>query len=165
MILGQTCKSIVVANQATVASNATASYGPFDITGFGHVVFKAIHPPAQATNSSAKWGNLAILVGDTTAFTSATAVAGLSGVTTTTASTSQFVLGVHNDTSYGSITRMTLSNNKHKYAFIQAQPAASTLYTPITFIVDAFHGAQAPNSASEAGCAAVAASVSNASGV
>jgi hypothetical protein len=161
MILGQTCKSIVVQGQATVASNATASYGPFDISGYGHVVFRASFPPAAATNSSAKWGALSVLVGDTTDYTSATAVAGLVGVTTSTASTSQFVLGVYNNTSYGSITRLTLSNNKHKYAFINAQPAASTVYTPMSFQADCYHAAQAPNTATEAGCVNIASSVSN----
>lgn len=161
MILGQICKSITIQQQATIASNATASYGPFDISGYGHVVFRASHPPALATNSSAKWGALAVYVGDTTDFTSATAVSGLVGVTTSTASTSQFVLGVHNNTTYASITRLALSNNKHKYAFLQVQPAAATNYTPITLTADCYHAAQAPNSATEAGCVNIVSSVSN----
>ncbi len=155
-----TCKSIAVAGEATIATNATASYGPFDISGYGHVVISAIHPPAVATNSSAKWAALAVYVGDTTDYTSATAVNGLVGTTNSTASTSQFVLGVHNNTTYASITKLSISNNKHKYAFVQAQPAGATNYRRVDLVCEAFHTAQAPSSASEAGCAAVASSVS-----
>lgn len=156
MILGNLAKSVVVAGEATVLTNATASYGPFDISGCGHVVIKAIHPPAVATNSSAKWQALAVYVGDTTNFTSATAVVGLVGTTEATASTSQFFLGVHNDTSYASITRLSIGSNRAKYAFVQANPPGATSYRRVAIVCDGYHSGQAPNTASEAGCAAVA---------
>jgi hypothetical protein len=161
MILGMTCKNIGVAGLATVATDATASYGPFDISGYGHVVISALHPPATATNADVKWAGLSVLVGDTTTYANATAVSGLVGVTTSTASTSQFVLGVHNNTTYASITKLSISNNKHKFAFVNATPPATTNYRRVDILVEAFHAAQAPNSASEAGCAAIASSVSN----
>lgn len=154
MILGQLSKSIAVLAQATVATNATASAGPFDVSGYEQVILRAIHPPAAATNSSAKWAVLEVALGDTTDYTSATAVSGLSGTTNSTASTSQFVLGVHNSTSYASVTRLSVSGNRHKYAFIKYQTPGATNYNVPAFVVDAFSGGQAPSSATEANVAA-----------
>lgn len=156
MILGQMCKSIAVLAQATVATNATASAGPFDLQGFGAAVVKAVHPPAAATNSSAKWAALDVRVGDTTTYSAATVVPGLSGTTNSTASTSQFVLGVHNDTSYASVTRMSVDALRHRYVFVTYQTPGATNYNVPAFVVDGYHAAQSPSSASEAGCAAFA---------
>ena len=156
MVLGTLSKSIVVTPSATVATNATASAGPFDIAGFDSVQIKCIHAAATNSSASAKWAVLDVLVGDSTAFTSATAVNGLVGTTNSTASTSQFVLGVHNNTSYGSITRLNVHKNKHAYAYIRYQPPATTNYRLPVFVVDAFNSAQSPNSASESGAAATA---------
>lgn len=153
MILGQLSKSLAVLAQATVATNATATAGPFDIGGYEQVILRAIHPPAAATNSSAKWAALEVALGDTTDYTSATAVSGLSG-TTGTASTSQFALGVHNSTSYASVTRLSVSGNRHKYAFIKYQTPGATNYNVPAFVVDAFSAGQAPSSATEANVAA-----------
>lgn len=153
MILGQLSKSIAVQAIATVDSAATASAGPFDISGYEQVVFRALHAAAVATNSSAKWAALEVALGDTTTYSEATAVPGLSG-TTGTASTSQFALGVHNSTSYASVTRLSVSGNRHKYAFIKYQVPATTNYRNPAFIVDAFNGGQAPSSATEANVAA-----------
>lgn len=153
MILGQLSKSIAVLAQATVATNATASAGPFDVSGYEQVIIRAIHPPAAATNSSAKWAALEVALGDTTDYTSATAVSGLSG-TTGTASTSQFALGVHNSTSYASVTRLSVSGNRHKYAFVKYQTPGATNYNVPAFVVDAVNGGQAPSSATEANVAA-----------
>lgn len=153
MILGQLSKAYAVNTVATVATNATASVGPFDVSGYEQVIVRAIHPAANATNSSAKWAALEVLLGDTTTFSEATAVPGLSG-TTGTASTSQFALGVWNNTSVSSVTRLSVSGNRHKYAFVKYQPPATTNYTAPAFVVDAFNGGQAPSSATEAGVAA-----------
>jgi hypothetical protein len=153
MILGQLSKSFAVNTIATVATNATASVGPFDVGGYEQLIFRAIHPAATATNASAKWAALEVLLGDTTDLTSATAVSGLSG-TTGTASTSQFALGVWNNTSVSSVTRLSVSGNRHKYAFIKYQPPAGASYTAPAFVVDAFNGGQAANSATEANVAA-----------
>jgi len=161
MILGQMSKVITVLAQATVATNATASVGPFDVGGYGCVVAKAIHPPAAATNSSAKWAALQLLVGDTTTFSEATAVNGLVGTTNTTASTSQFVLGVHNNTSYASNTRLSLDGNRHRYVFLSYQTPGATNYNVPAFVVEAYSAAQGISSASEAGCAAIASSGGN----
>lgn len=154
MILGQMSKGIAVLAQATVATNATAIAGPFDMQGFGHVVINAIHPPAAATNSSAKWQVLEVYVGNSTTFSEATAVNGLVGTTNSTASTSQFVLGVHNDTSYASITRLSIGGMRHRYVFVKHQVPGATNYNVPCFIVNGFHKDHAPSSASEAGLAA-----------
>lgn len=161
MILGQMSKVFAVVAQATVATNATASVGPFDISSFGAVIVEAIHNPAAATNSSAKWAALSVLVGDTTTYSEATAVNGLVGTTNTTASTSQFVLGVHNDTSLSGVTRMSLNGNRNKYLFINRQVPGATNYNVPAFVVQGFHGPQAPSSASEAGLSAWASSGGN----
>lgn len=153
MILGQLSKSLAVLAQATVATNATATAGPFDVGGYEQVILRAIHPPAAATNSSAKWAALEVSLGDTTTYSEATAVSGLSG-TTGTASTSQFALGVHNSTSYASVTRLSVSGNRHKYAFIKYQTPGATNYNVPAFVVDAFSAGQAPTTATEANVAA-----------
>ena len=156
MVLGTLSKSIVVTPSATVATNATASAGPFDIAGFDSVQIKCIHQAATNSSASAKWATLDVLVGDSTTFASATAVNGLVGTTNSTASTSQFVLGVHNNTSFGSVTRLNVHKNKHAYAFVRYQTPATTNYNLPVFVVDAFNAAQSPNSASESGAAATA---------
>jgi hypothetical protein len=156
MVLGTLSKSIVVTPSATVATNATASAGPFDIAGFDSVQIKCIHQAATNSSASAKWAELEVRVGDSTTYSSATAVNGLVGTTNSTASTSQFVLGVHNNTSFGSVTRLNLHKNKHAYAFVRYQVPATTNYNLPVFVVDAFNAAQAPNSASESGAAAIA---------
>jgi hypothetical protein len=156
MVLGTLSKSIVVGPSATVATNATASVGPFDIAGFDSVQFKCIHAAATNSSASAKWAALDVLVSDSSNFTAATAVNGLVGTTNPTASTSQFVLGVHNNTSFASVTRLNLHKNKHAYAFVRYQVPATTNYNQPVFVVDAFNAAQAPNSASESGAAATA---------
>jgi len=151
MILGQMSKAFSSNSQATVATNATASVGPFDIRGFGVVIASAIANPAVATNSSAKWAALDIRLGDTTSYTNATAVNGLVGTTNATASTSQFVLGVHNDTSFAGITRASIADNRHAYLFITYQTAGATNYNSPAFFVNAWHGPQTPDTATEAG--------------
>jgi len=156
MILGMMSKGIAALAQATVATNATASVGPFDMQGYDHVTIDAIHNPAAATDSSAKWAALSVLVGDTTTYSEATTVPGLSGTTNATASTSQFVLGVHNDTSFASITRMSIAGLRHRYVFINRQVPGATNYNVPAFVVNGYHAAQAPSSASEANCAAIA---------
>jgi len=156
MVLGTLSKSIVVNPLATVATNATASAGPFDIAGFDSVQIKCIHQAATATNASVKWAALDVRVGNSTTYANATAVNGLVGTTNSTASTSQFVLGVHNNTSFGSVTRLNLHKNKHAYAFITYQTPATTNYNIPAFVVDAFSPAQTPNTASESGAAAIA---------
>lgn len=153
MILGQLSKTIATA-PASAATNATASAGPFDVQGFDSINIKCIHPAATATNASAKWSAIEVLGGDTTTFASATAVSGLVGTTNSTASTSQFVLGVWNDTSFASVTKLNVSGNKHRYYFVKWQ--APTSYNTVSFVVDAFNGAQTPNTAAEAGAAAIA---------
>lgn len=150
MILGMMSKGIASLAQATVATNATASVGPFDMQGFDHVTIDAIHPPAAATDSSAKWAVLDVLAGDTTTFSEATVVPGLSGTTNATASTSQFVLGVHNDTSFASITRMSIAGLRHRYVFVRRQVPGATNYNVPAFVVNGYHAAQAPSSATEA---------------
>lgn len=154
MVLGQLSKSIAVQAIATVDSAATASAGPFDISGYEQVVFRAIHAAAVATNSSAKWVVLEVALGDTTTYSEATAVSGLSGTTNTTASTSQFILGAHNSTSYASVTRLSVSGNRHKYGFVKYHVPATTNYRNPAFVVDAFNGGHAPSSATDANVAA-----------
>lgn len=154
MILGMMSKGIAALAQATVATNATASVGPFDMQGFAHAVVQVIHPPAAATNSSAKWAALDVLVGDTTDFTNATVVPGLSGTTNATASTSQFVLGVHNDTTYAGLTLLAVSNLRHRYVFIRRQVPGATNYNVPAFVVSGWHGLYDPSSAAEAGASA-----------
>lgn len=156
MILGLMSKGIAALAQATVATNATASVGPFDMQGFGHCTIDAIHNPAAATDSSAKWAALDVLVGDTTTFSEATVVPGLSGTTNSTASASQFVLGVHNDTTYAAITRLAITGLRHRYVFIRRQVPGATNYNVPAFIVNGYHRTEAPSSASEANVGALA---------
>jgi hypothetical protein len=153
MILGQLSKTIALPAVSS-ATNGTASVGPFDVQGFDSINLKVLAAVASATNASAKWSALDVLCGDSTAFTAATVVPGLSGTTNSTASTSQFVLGVWNDTSVSSCTKLNVSGNKHRYYFVRFTGA--TGYNTATVVVDAFNGAQTPNTAAEAGAASIA---------
>lgn len=152
MILGMLSKTVTMV--ASCATDATASVGPFDVTGCGQVRLAVHHAKATNSSASAKWATLDILCGDTTAFTSATAVNGLVGTTNSTASTSQFVLGVWNNTNNSSVTKLSVANNKHPYYFVRF--SHGTGYNTATVVVDGFNAGQAPNTASESGAAAIA---------
>lgn len=152
MILGQLSKTIAT-TAASNATDATASVGPFDVQGFGSINIKCVLPKATAAGTS-KWSALEVLAGDTIAFTSATAVSGLSGTTNSTAAASQFIIGGWTDTSFANVTKLNVDGNKHRYYFVKWQ--GPTNYNTAYFVVDAFNGAQTPNTAAEAGAAAIA---------
>lgn len=160
MILGQICKSISTA-PASVATDATASAGPFDVQGFGHVVLKAVLPAATSTTvTTDKWASLGVYASDTTTFSTNTPVVGLIGATAT--GTSVFLLGTgHQNTSFASVTRLSVSDVRHRYLFVQWSAAA---YNTASFHVDAYHAAQAPNTAAEAGLSAIGFGVVGGSG-
>jgi hypothetical protein len=163
MILGQICKSISTA-PASVATNGTASAGPFEVGGFGQVVLKGVLPRATSTTvTDDKWASFGVYAADTTTFATTIPVVGLIGATAT--GTSVFLLGTgHQDTSFGGVTDVSVDGNRHKYLFVQ-WGVASTSYNTATFHVDAYQAAQAPSSAAESGCNAIGSGVVGGSGI
>lgn len=99
----QNCKYVAFQGPTTVATNATSS-AYVDTFGFKYAALLVIAEPATATNSDAKYTSLRVLHGAVTNISSGTAVATLTGTTESTATTSQFVIGTHNNTLVGSVT-------------------------------------------------------------
>lgn len=158
MILGAISKVLPILAAQTAATNATAS-ARCDLGTLqpGQVVVQVYHTPATATNSSAKFGALDVRIGNTTTYSEATAVSGLSGTTNSTAGSTQFVIPVHNNTSDAQCIRLSVNRpgDRGRYLFITFQAAAS--HQTIWAEAQAFNLAQAPNSASEMGVGAYAA--------
>lgn len=112
----------------TIATNATASAAVvLDTLGWDRADILIGLPVATATNSSAKFAALQVTAGDTTAYTSSTAVAGLVGTTNSTAATNQFVIAAQNDTSNPQVTRLVVDKGytPERYLFVVWQGAAS----------------------------------------
>lgn len=154
MILAQTFKNAVFVGPSTVlATNATAS-ARIDAQGAHGALITIAHGPAAATNSDAKWAVLSIGVSDTTTFSTSNRVSGLVGTTNSTASTSQFVLPAHNNTSNPSVIKLHLNNPTGRYIFLEYQPPASTVSSNIAAWAELYRLDQAPSSATEAGVSA-----------
>ena len=107
---------------ATAAT--TTTYVTVDTLGFDYAVIDAVSGPTQATNTSAKWTSIQLNHGTTTDVSNSTAVTGpFVGTTNATATTSQFVLPEHNDTSNESCTRFFVDlRHLERYVGLQAQP-------------------------------------------
>lgn len=120
----------------TVATNATSAT-VIDTQGKGAwAVVDAIHNVASNTSASAKWTSLLLQHGTTTDPTNHTAISNMTGTTESTATTAQFVLGEHNDTTNASITRFYVNlTDKERYLRVLRQSSASyhSTATTVTF--------------------------------
>jgi len=149
------CKSHATNPATTQASNATTSTR-IDRLGFDYAVIEAIAPPAAATNSSAKFRVFAIYQADTTTYSTADAV--IAGTTNSTATTAQFVLNVHNNTSNPNIVRCAVDLRPCKrYLFVAWGAPGATNYTTNVVVAHLFRGEDAPDSTTEAGVATLGA--------
>lgn len=117
--------------QVSVESTAVTHAAALDKTGFNYVAIDVLTAPTAATNTSAKWASLRLGHSTTTHPTNATAVTGpFVGTTEATATTSQFVLPQHNDTSEESCIRFYVDARfLERYLIVQglAAPNASTV--------------------------------------
>ncbi len=136
---------------ATIATDATSAV---TVDTFGKGAFAMVdcaHSPATNTSSSAKFTTIKLQHGTTTHPTNCTNIAGMVGTTNDTATTNQFVLGVHNDTANWGITRFFVNLvKKERILRIERQAAAShhTVITSITY----FRKPQSSNTAAKRGC-------------
>lgn len=151
MLPMQNDKTVVLAHGlATVASGATASAAVLDTFGYDVATVEVSHPPATATNSSAKLAAFAIYESDATTFATTYPVA--VGTTNATAASGQFVLGEHNNTTYGAVARVTIPlQGRRRYLFVVTQPPATTNYNHIHVVGRLSRAEQAPIVASAAG--------------
>lgn len=149
MIPVQALQTTVLSGPATAATNSDTTVR-LDTLGGGHARFLIITPPATANNSSAKLAVLAITEGDTTVVTNAVAVANLTGTTNATATSSQFVLPVNNNTSNGNVVQIDIPLvGRRRYLFAAVRPAAS--HSTLTIIGELSRLAEAPDSDAERG--------------
>ena len=120
----------------TVATNADSAT-VIDTQGKGAYCFvDAIHNVASNTSASAKWTSLVLQHGTTTDASNHTAIANMTGTTEATATTAQFVLGTHNDTTNASITRFYVNlTDKERYLRVvrQSSPSYHSTATTVTF--------------------------------
>ena len=149
MIPVQSLRTSALSGPATAATNAVTAV-VLDTLGAGHAQFFVVTPKATASNSSAKLAVLAVTEADTTSTSDATAFANLTGTTNATASSSQFVLPVNNNTSNGQIVQIDVPlPGRKRYLHLSAQPAAS--HATLTIIGSLSRLAEAPDSDSERG--------------
>ena len=144
MIDTQNTKTVVFNGPATEATNATNAAW-VDTQGFNHALVEVCHGPATATNASATWTSMVLQHGDTTNATSFTALS---------TAGSDFTLGVHNDTSVGSVVRFNVDlRHRERYLRVVAQP--TTNYNTVTYEARLTRAAITPDTAAEAGATTV----------
>lgn len=95
-------EQVVVFGNETVATNATSA-NLVDCLGQRQGTLYVTMDSATATNSSAKWSSMVIQHGTTTDVSNFTAIAGLTGTTEATATTNQFILQTHNDSTNAAV--------------------------------------------------------------
>ncbi len=106
----------------TIATDAT-SFTTVDTLGRGQfAIVDVVQIAAAATNSSAQWTSLILTHGTTTDVSTHTAITNLTGTTETTATSTQFVLPVNNDTAVNQISRFYVDlRNKERYLGVRKQ--------------------------------------------
>lgn len=145
---------VVTARVASGATNATAT-AMIDTWGsdgrpYHHAILMIKSAVASATDSSAKWTGLRVLEGATTAVSSAAAINGLTGTTNSTATSAQFVLPAHNDTSTPMSIHLEIPLlNRDRYFFVETTSSADTVDNCVDCILS--RGGVTPDSATERG--------------
>lgn len=150
----QQTKVINFAQHAVVATNSvSATY--VDVSGFDYARLDVVHNKASSTNASAKWTTLRLTHGKTTDATNHSSVVGAVGTTEATATSSQFVLGVHNNTSVGGVTSFFIDCTKYE-KILSIEKTASASYHSTSNSITLSRAASMPDSASEMGASAIA---------
>ena len=153
-MIGNLQKNKVVVFQAlgVVATDATSAT-TIDTSGFEYARIDVIHNVASATNASAKWTKLKLQHGKTTHPTNHTNIVGAVGTTEATATSSEFVLGVHNNTSNGGVTSFFINCAKYE-KILRIEKQASASYHSTANIITLSRAAAMPDSASLLGASA-----------
>lgn len=143
----------VIFQLAAIATNATSAV-TIDTTGKGaFAIVDVCHSKATNGSSNAKWNTLKLQHGTTTHPTNHTNFTAGVGTTESTATSSQFVLGTHNDTVNMSITRFFVDlRTTEKILRIEATAAPS--HHTVVSIIHYFRKPQSANTAAKRGCAA-----------
>jgi hypothetical protein len=122
MVPLQNSKVVYAVHATTVATNATSS-SRIDRMGFDYAAIDVVIPVATATNSSATFGTLKLMEGDSTASSSASNVTGFVGGT-------DFTVPVQNDTSNPLIARLLVdcrARKRYLFPIVQAPASHSTI--------------------------------------
>ena len=129
----------------TQASNATTSTR-IDTIGYDYLVLTGVAPPAAATNSSAKWRVFDVYQADITTFATTDAV--IVGTTNTTAAATEFVMGVHNDTTEANIVKVGVDlRGRERYLFVEWGAPGATDYTTNVIVSELFRAEEQPTTA------------------
>lgn len=153
MIHSQYTKEVVLVGPGTVASNATAS-ASVDTLGYRYATIDAYLSPATsaATATNHRWQVLFLAQGDSTAYSSATAIATFTGTTNTvTAATALFLIDQYSVSTVASQTRLgvDLKANRGRHLFVVYQGAASVSTALVKATLS--NGEQFPNTDTERG--------------
>lgn len=156
MIQSNYAKELVLVGPGTIASNATAS-ARIDTLGFKYCEIIAVGPIASSTTSTTnhRFSALYVSQGDSTAVSSATAIAAFTGTTNTvTAATAQFLIVPNADTSVGSAVKLgiNLQNNRGRYLFVTYNGNSS--HSTVCITAKLMQGDQGANTDSERGVSA-----------
>lgn len=150
----QQTKVVVFGGPSDVSSAATSAT-TVDTLGMGDTCrVDVLHAKAVATNSSAKWSSLKLMEGTTTDASNHTNIVGCVGTTEATATSSQFVLGVHNNTALGGVTSFFLDLSKRARYLRVEKEASSAAYVSTANVITFFRIAEGPDEASEFGASA-----------
>jgi len=154
MIDSQNTKVVCFGTLGAIATNATSNHY-VDTLGWERARILAITAAATATNSSAKWTSMVLKEAKVTSVSSATAISGCTGTTNSTATSAQFVLPAHNDTSVKQIVAFDVNLfDKERYLHLTVQ-APTAAYATCSFVAILSRGKTSPNTDAEAGCAQV----------
>ncbi len=154
MIHAQQTKVVCFQALGVIATDATSAT-TVDRIGFDYARVDVIHNVASATNASAKWTALKLMHGTTTDATNHTNIDGAVGTTNATATTAQFVLGVHNDTAVGGVTSFFV-NLINKEQFLRVEKHAAASYHSTANVITLFRAHDMPDTAGELGASAFA---------
>lgn len=125
MIYGQATKVVAMGDVVAVSTSATSAE-TVDTIGFDYAVVDVIMEAATGSTSSAKWTALKLQDATTTDATNATDISGAVGTTNATATATQFVLPVNNDTSNGFVVRFCVDlRDKERFLRVERQAPAS----------------------------------------
>lgn len=150
MINLQSVKTVVLKNQGTAATNATAS-AQFSRVGYDFAQIEVISSPANATATSVKMQALSLNEGD--AATGAwTAFGAFTGTTNSTATTSQFVIPASTNTSTDVVHRFNVDLKARKSNIqVVYEPHGSTTADDVTILAHLSKYEDAPVTSTQCG--------------
>ena len=117
---------VVCFQHAAIATNATSASTVDTLGQAGPASLYVFMAPSTNTSSNAKWTSLVIQHGTTTDVSNFTAIAGMTGTTESTATTDQFVIQTHNDSTNAAahIFDLDLSTLERHLRVVKEAPAS-----------------------------------------